>query len=240
MQSQHGARFNHDPWAEGYDDDVRDPYNPVRQGDEDVLAWTVAQVQIEPDHTVIDLGTGTGNTACLIRSFAHLFCVDISANMLTRAQAKLAAHPHAAAIQFVQADLLAFVTDHALNVTATGGNFATQPLAPGQVDRLVSTYAVHHLTTSEKIELLHHLWYLLRPGGRAAFGDLMVVDAAAHAARVAQYQLQGDAETVEGLTDEFYWIIEDILPAVQATGFKIAALEQLAPLSWGLVLVKPT
>ncbi len=62
MRSQHVDEFNHDPWADNYDRNVRNEADPIRAGYVETLAWTVAQAAITPSDVVVDLGAGTGNT----------------------------------------------------------------------------------------------------------------------------------------------------------------------------------
>lgn len=219
MQSRYVQDFNHDPWADDYDADVQNEQTPVRAAYSALLDWTVAAANVRPSSVVVDLGSGTGNTALRIGPAAAIYCVDISTRMAEIAQTKLAARPE---VTFVQADLLGF--------------FAEQPPA---FDVLVSTYAVHHLTDSEKGELLHSIAAALRPGGRAVFGDLMVENAAEHARLVELYRQLGDADTVEGLMDEFYWRIDLTLPQAATAGLEVVELRRFSELSWGLCVRRP-
>lgn len=219
MQSRHVQDFNHDPWADDYDADVQNEQTPVRAAYDAVLDWTVAAANIRPSSVVGDLGSGTGNTTLRIGQAAAVYCVDISTRMAEIAQTKLAARPE---VTFVRADLLGF--------------FAEQH---PPFDALVSTYAVHHLTDDEKGDLLRFVAAALRPGGRAVFGDLMVENAAEHARLVEMYRQLGDADTVEGLTDEFYWRIDLTLPQLAAAGLEVVELRRFSELSWGLCVCRP-
>lgn len=218
MQSRHVAAFNHDPWAEGYDAEVQNEQMPVRAAYGVVLDWTVAAAQIAPADVVVDLGSGTGNTSARIGAAARIVCVDISTRMAEIAAAKLAHRPE---VTFVQADLLSF--------------FAPQP----RYDALVSTYAVHHLTDDEKGELLRCVAAGLRPGGRAVFGDLMVENADEHQHLVEKYRGLGDDDTLEGLTEEFYWRIDLSLPQIAAAGLELVEVRRFSELSWGICVRRP-
>ncbi|MCB9160890.1 MAG: hypothetical protein H6644_13755 [Caldilineaceae bacterium] len=74
MRSRHVDEFNHDPWADDYDRNVRNEEDPIRAGYADTLAWTVAQAAIGPDDVVVDLGAGTGNTSALIPTARRGLC----------------------------------------------------------------------------------------------------------------------------------------------------------------------
>jgi putative AdoMet-dependent methyltransferase len=218
MRSQHVDAFNHDPWAAGYDADVRNEADPIRAGYAEVLAWTVQQAAIAPEHTVVDLGLGTGNTSALIPAARQLIGVDISTEMMRLAAPKLA---HLADVDFVQADLLEFFEGR-------------RPF-----DRLISTYALHHLTEPEKAELFAAIGRDLAPGGRAVFGDLMFADAAAQAEIEAKYAAAGNREMVETFHEEFFWRVDQALSALQATGFVVDAVKRFSELSWGICVAKP-
>lgn len=221
MESQFGDVFNHDPWAAHYDEDVANEQHPIRDGYAATLAWTVAQAAIKPTEWVVDLGAGTGNTALEIGSAGRIICVDLSAHMLALAQEKLAGREN---VEFVQADLLAF--------------FTADPPMVEAVDVVVSTFAVHHLTSDEKESLLLAIGKHLRPGGRAVFGDLMVADAAAYRELLSRYQAAGDEDMVAALTEEFFWDVEATRAFVPRTGLVEDAVVQFGPLCWGIALHK--
>ena len=144
-RSLHGDRFNHDTEVDGYDADVADESNPIRDGYAATLAAVIAAAAAQPGDTVVDLGTGTGNLALRLPPVARLVCVDISAGMLA------AAREAAGRDRVRKADLLEF----AERVPAA--------------DAIVSTYALHHLTAGGKSPLLGALARALRPGGRLAY-----------------------------------------------------------------------
>lgn len=218
MRSQHVAEFNHDPWAAGYDENVRNEADPVRTGYAEVLAWTVARAEIEPQHVVIDLGVGSGNTSALIPVARQVIGVDISEAMMALARPKLA---HLPDVRFVQADLLEFFDQ------------------PHTFDRLISTYALHHLTEPEKGQLFRLVWRDLMPGGRAVFGDLMFADAAARAEIEALYRAAGDTDMVETFAEEFFWLVDSACASLIEAGFDVMEIKRFSQLSWGICAVKP-
>ena len=213
MRSRHADEFNHDEWAVGYDAEVRDETDPIRAGYADVLRWTVERAEISPNSSVVDLGSGTGNTSALIPAARHLVCVDISANMTELARPKLSHLPSA---EHVQADLLEFFDE------------------PRAFDRLVSTYAVHHLTEDEKAVLLERIARSLAPGGLAVFGDLMFADRAEAATMTEKYA--GYPEVVESFEEEFFWYLDATAPMADAAGLAITDTRRFSDLSWGLRL----
>lgn len=104
---------------------------------------------------ILDLGTGTGVTACRVlrvHPHARLVGVDESLEMLAAAKRILPA----------EADLRVARLEN--------------PLPPGPFDLVVTALAVHHLDGAGKADLFRRVAEVLRPGGRFVLGDLIVPD----------------------------------------------------------------
>jgi putative AdoMet-dependent methyltransferase len=211
VRSRHVEDFNHDELAAGYDEDVLDEADPIRTGYAYCLQWTVDRAEILPTSTVVDLGCGTGNTSALIPAASHLICVDISPKMMELARPKLA---HLPRVEFVQADLLEFFDESR------------------EFDRLISTYAVHHLTEDEKGVLLRCVASGLRPGGIAVFGDLMFADRDDAAAMAEKYA--GLPEVFESFEEEHYWYLDTTAAMAEAASCAVTDMRRFSDLSWGI------
>ena len=220
MPSEHGDHFNHDPQALRYDANVRDETNPIRDGYAATLAWTCEAVAATAGDLVVDLGSGTGNTALGLDTRVRILGVDLSEKMTALAREKLAGRPH---VDFVIADLLDWIVD------PDGTPF----------DGLVSTYAVHHLTEEEKEQLFEGLWCRLRPGGRAAFGDLMFADEAAEREVVAALVAAGHDWMPEEVEEEFFWHVDRAVAAFERCGFEVLETRRFSDLSWGIAVRRP-
>ena len=212
MRSRHVDRFNHDTEVEGYDADVTDEANPVRNGYAATLDWVIAAAAIGPSDVVVDLGTGTGNLAQRVGPHARLFCVDVSTDMLEVARGKLPA-----GTEYVVADVLEFATR-----------------APA-CDVVISTYAIHHLVAEEKVAMLGALFGRLRAGGRIAIGDLMVPGANVVPELRAAL---GHPDADELFDEEFPWYVDESVAVLEPMGFVDVRVEQLGVLSWGLAAAK--
>jgi ubiquinone/menaquinone biosynthesis C-methylase UbiE len=213
VRSLHVDRFNHDTEVAGYDADVADESNPIRDGYAATLDWVIARAAVGRDDVVVDLGTGTGNLAARLDPVARLVCVDVSTGMLAVARQKLPP-----ATEYVEADLLEFA-DHAVGC-----------------DAVISTYAVHHLVAEEKATLLEALFRSLRPGGRLAIGDLMIASSGLvdeTRARLAHPDVD------EMFADEFPWFVDDARRDLERIGFVDVRAEQTGVLSWGLAATRP-
>jgi putative AdoMet-dependent methyltransferase len=213
VRSRHVDEFNHDEEATGYDADVLDETDPIREGYAEALQWTVERSEISQASIVVDLGSGTGNTSALIPAARHVICVDISTKMMELAGPKLR---HLPSVEFVQADLLEFFDQ------------------PREFDRLISTYAVHHLTEDEKGVLLQSIASSLAPGGIAVFGDLMFADQAEADAIAAKYAER--PEVFESFEEEYYWYLDRTAAMAEAAGCAITEARRFSDLSWGIRL----
>ncbi|HVS15693.1 MAG TPA: class I SAM-dependent methyltransferase [Thermoanaerobaculia bacterium] len=218
MRSEHVDRFNHDEDAPGYDLDVRNEADPIRAGYRDVLAWVARQARPTPSSRVLELGSGTGNLTALLAPCRDLLCVDVSPAMTAIARDKLAARSD---VRWVLADLLESL-------------HPPHPSAAGLLDRVVSTYAIHHLTPDERAWLFEHLAGRLAPDGRIAVGDLMFADQRARDDYVAAARARGDVELAETVEDEFFWILDRELPRWIAAGLRVET-RRLSELSWGVL-----
>ena len=104
--------------------------------------------------SVLDLGTGTGETLAAVLAHhpaAAATGIDENPAMLDAARIRLAG---------LGVDLL--VADIA------------DPLPPGPFDLVVSALAVHHLDGPGKAALFAEIAGVLRPGGRFVLGDLVI------------------------------------------------------------------
>jgi tRNA A37 threonylcarbamoyladenosine synthetase subunit TsaC/SUA5/YrdC/SAM-dependent methyltransferase len=103
---------------------------------------------------ILDLGTGTGETARRLldrHSGASLVGVDVSESMLSVARGGLPAER----VSLVVARL-------------------EDPLPPGPFDLVASALCVHHLAGTGKADLFARIVAVLEPGGRFVLGDVVV------------------------------------------------------------------
>jgi len=181
-----------DEWAESYDRSVTDQQNFPFAGYEEVLATVVRLAQARPGDSVLDLGAGTGNLAL---RFAALGCeiwgTDFSAAMLAKARPRL---PGA---RLIQLDL--------------------RGPWPAELQRrfecIVSAYVFHHFDLAEKVRLITKLAREhLEPGGRLVIADIAFPD---------QKSLEAVQRAVaDEWEDEFYWLADEVIPALEAAGLK--------------------
>src|SRR5262245_33652106 len=211
MRSRLADTFNHDADAPDYDVDIANEAHPIRAGYSALLEWVARTSCIGAGHDVLELGAGTWNLTTQLNPDANIVAVDISNEMLA-----LARHKVGDRVQWVRNDLLAFFDDETL-----------------RFDRVVSTYAIHHLVAEEKRVLLGRIKECLRPGGRAVFGDLMFESPEARQAALGKYVAAGSIDVVEAIEHEFFWLVDESVAELLRLGFRVAT-RRFSDLSWGI------
>ncbi len=212
MKSDFYQEFNHDGVAEKYDEDVKDESNPVREGYKDLILWV--NKNCSDSENVVDLGSGTGNTVVsLLSNVDSIVCVDFSEKMLEIAKEKLKGKKN---ISFVRSDLLSFFDKE-------------EKL---EVDTVVSTYAIHHLTQKEKHLLFEKIYNILPEGGKIVLGDLMFENKESEQKMKLKYP-----DLVEDFDDEFYWYLDKETKKLKDLGFSLNIC-RFSDLSWGICGIK--
>lgn len=185
-----------DLWADGYDQSVgasdEDGTYPFA-GYKRLLGEIYRRVLAENAKTVLDIGFGTGVlTAKLYARGCGIWGQDFSANMLAHAKKRM---PHARLYQ---------------------GDFSqglVRELRQNRYDAIISTYAIHHLTDTQKEALLQSLFPLLNDGGCIYIGDV----AFGTRAEMAACQALAGEEWDEA---EIYMVAEEIAQAFPQITFE--------------------
>ncbi len=156
-----------DRWTEQYDDatcasdnDNTYPFAGYRKTLKEVADRTLSSEAASL--SVLDIGFGTGIlTRYLYEQGCRITGVDFSRNMLDAAQCKMP-------------DARLICHDFTCGLP--------ESLCCESYDRIISTYALHHLTDSARADFLHGLLSRLKPGGLLIIGDIAFADAASLAA----------------------------------------------------------
>ena len=182
-----------DTWAKSYDQDVQSQSLFPFDGYERVLETVVTLAEPQTGHSVLDLGTGTGNLAVrFLERGCELWCTDFSESMLEKTREKL---PRA---HFVLADLRA---DWPKELNR-------------RFDRIVSAYVFHHLELDAKVRVCRELVAQhLAPNGKTIIGDLSFPDAG----RMNEY-----AKSIGDLwEEEYFWLADESIHALEKAGMKV-------------------
>jgi tRNA (cmo5U34)-methyltransferase len=144
-------------------------------------AVTAATADIRAER-VLELGTGTGETALRVRAgqpLAEWVGIDSSEPMLARARERL---PDAdLRLQRLEDDL-----------------------PPGPFDLVVSALAVHHLDGEGKRGLFARVAEVLRPGGRFVLGDVVVPAAG----KTGPIEIDWVMDLPDSVEDQLAWLRE--------------------------------
>ncbi len=149
-------------------------------------------------HSILELGTGTGETTKRLLAThpnARLHGIDSSPEMLAVARSALAAYD-------TRLDL-ARIED---------------PLPEGPFDLAISALAVHHLDAADKLTLFTRMAGVLAPGGRFVLGDVVIPDDPADVAtpidgnydKPSRVGEQLEWLTTAGLTAHIHWAHRDL------------------------------
>ncbi len=164
-------------------------------------AEIVKAVSLQPSHTVIEIGTGTGSLARhAARICTKVYACDVSATMLQYAQAKAE-----------EAGLANIAFFHA--------GFLTYQHAEAPVDVVVSQLALHHLPDFWKQFALNRVAAMLKTGGRFYLCDVVFPATAAEGADyldhlVVKAPSNTRQELVTHIRQEFStfdWILDGML-----------------------------
>lgn len=142
-------------WADGYDQSVqlseeRNEY-PFA-GYKAILNAIYQEIRMKPGSSVLDIGIGTGVLSAKLADHGHAITgIDFSESMLAHAKQRI---PNG---QFLQWDI-----DKGVPSSIQGAPF----------DAIISTYTLHHLSDSAKLELLKQVANYLKPDGVLYIGDI--------------------------------------------------------------------
>ena len=141
-----------------------------------------ASTAVAPARRVLELGTGTGETALRVLKLhpgAQLVGVDVSEAMLGHARAAL--------------------PDAELRIARI-----EDTLPDGPFGLVVSVLAVHHLDGPGKADLFHRVAAVLAPGGRFVLGDVVVPEDPADAIT----PLSPDYDLPSSVAEQLAWLRE--------------------------------
>ena len=184
-----------DTWSQDYDRSVADQTEFPFIGYHAVLDTIVKKAQVEPQHTLLDVGVGTGNLSSRFPIPGSQICgIDFSQRMLEQAQKNL---PDAT---LFRVDLLS--PDWPVEMD-------------GPYDRIVSAYTLHEFPDDLKITLLTRLAQdYLNKGGQIWVGDISFPDQNHYDRGRQRFSVLWD-------DDEFYWCARPAIASFETVGFQV-------------------
>ncbi|WP_404456029.1 MerR family transcriptional regulator [Oceanobacillus kapialis] len=176
-------KWNFDNQAHDYDQSIKMHgyrFN-VHEDYEKALNRVVETVQLSPGSVCLDIGIGTGNLgARFLKKDIKVIGVDQAEEMLAVCKEK---HPE---------------------IETRKGHFLALPVMNLQVDAIVSSYALHHLTGEEKLLALEEMDRVLKKDGEVCIADLMFIDQAHREKVIESFWKAGNMEAIEAIEDEYY------------------------------------
>lgn len=194
-------------WASSYDDTVagKDPeYREVFEGYDEMLA-RLAELSVSP---VMEFGVGTANlTRKVIDQNKVVLGIEPSSEMRRIAKVKC---PEAAIYD---------------------GNFLDYPKLLTPIRSIISSFAFHHLTTSEKVEAIQSFRNRLENDGKVVFIDTIFKDEEHKQQLIKSAEKQGFLNLAQDLQEEYYPFLEELREMFVLNGFEVN-FEQLNKYAW--------
>lgn len=211
-----GREFLHifDGWADSYDDSVAGQdvqYAKVFENYEGILQAVVEQAN---PGAVLEFGVGTGNlTDKFLQAGYEVIGIEPSNAMRKVAAEKLP------------------------DLTLYEGDFLDYPEIENQVDTIVSTFAFHHLTDSEKEAAIKKFADLLAKNGKVVFGDTMFTSDLHRMTVIKEAKEKGFFDLAADLDREYYPNIDLLRNIFTLHGFDVT-FRQMNEFAWLIVATK--
>ena len=180
-------------WAEDYDRSVQlseEKNEYPFAGYKAILNAIYNEIMHHPQTEILEVGIGTGVLATKLYDNNHVVTgIDFSPKMLEISQNKM---PNAKLLEW---DIQQGVP---------------HVLKENKFDFIVSTYTLHHLTDEQKVSFLNDLTPSLKRNGKILIGDISF-ESSQH---LQQCKQKNEAHWDP---DEFYFVYDEIMPALLAT-----------------------
>lgn len=188
-------------WSNDYDETVAKTdgeYVEVFENYEGILEETVNQLAPLREGVVVDIGSGTGNLAHVAYQRGYT-TIGIEPNEKMRNLSSMK-YP---------------------DIPVKPGSFLTLPFEDKSLDAIISSYAFHHLSDTEKGDAIGLMASKLRPHGKIVIADTMYASSEAGEA-ILQEALHNHATNLaEDLKSEFYTTHEVLRHHFEANGFDV-------------------
>jgi putative AdoMet-dependent methyltransferase len=211
-----GREFLHifDGWADTYDASVAghdEQYAKVFENYDGILKAVVEQAS---PGVILEFGVGTGNlTEKLLEADHHVIGVEPSEAMRKVAAEKLP------------------------DLTLHEGDFIDYPALETQVNTIVSTFAFHHLTDSEKEIAIKNFADLLKEKGKVVFGDTMFTSDLHRMTVIKEAKEKGYFDLAADLDREYYPNIDLLRNIFTLHEFDVT-FRQMNDFAWLIVATK--
>ncbi|AZR73638.1 hypothetical protein BBF96_09710 [Anoxybacter fermentans] len=208
------SRGCHDSQAENYDEMVRSNINDyIRENYFEILDRVIELADFKQGMKVLEIGIGTGLLTERMPEGLKIFGIDISEKMMEK------------------------VREKKLSVQLTKGSFCDIPFSDNSFDRILSTFAFHHLTPEEKEIAFVEMDRVLRPQGCIVIGDFMFENDEQKNKLIERFINEDRTDMLEEFEDEYFTNIEDAISNLERLGYEVG-YERGSTISWILKAVK--
>ncbi len=185
----------------------------IREKYFELLDEVVLLLDLSANLNILDIGIGTGFLTEKLPKNIHLHGIDISSKMMNILKRKK------------------------LNVTLKNGSFLNIPYDDNTFDRVVSTYAFHHVPYELQNSAINEMNRVLKSGGSLIVGDLMFENKQAKKKIRSHLKSLGKNDTVLDIDDEFFAFINNISAFLSKIGFNTNH-KRISTLSWIIKAIK--
>lgn len=204
----HLKRGCHDDQADTYDEKVlADLDDYVRENYYCILTRIVELLDLREAMAVLDIGIGTGLLVERMPEDIELYGIDISKKMMRKLEEK------------------------GLKANLAYGSFLNIPYENGMFDRIVSSFAFHHLTEEEKEEAFKEMDRVLKDTGVIVIGDFMFKDCLQKREVVERLKSESRVDILEDMAEEYPGRIDRSIEVLRKLGFTVE-YERGSTLAW--------
>ena len=201
----------HDSQAASYDARVvrnaREPGSYIRENYFTILERVVELCQPDPGTRILDIGIGTGLLTERLPVGVEVYGIDISGRMLEMAQGKK------------------------LPVVLAFAEFSHIPFANESFDRVVSSFAFHHVPYPGKDDALREIDRVARPGGKITIADFMFEDERQKQSLIDSFPGPQRESLIGDIDDEYFTFIDRAKAVLDGMGYAVTC-ERGSTITW--------
>lgn len=188
----------HDGQADFYDKSVRENSTGyIRENYFNILNTVINSLNLENKMKVLDIGIGTGLLTERMPNDLELYGIDISEKMMDK------------------------IKEKSLKVNLQIGNFCNIPFQDKYFDRIVSTFAFHHLKDKEKEEAFIEMDRVLKPYGYLVIGDFMIENDEEMNLLIKKFTNENRNDMLQELQDENFTNIKKTIKFLHTLNYDI-------------------
>lgn len=208
------ARGSHDAHAARYEEMLENELDDyIRENYFAIQQRVVDWADLTSGTILLEIGIGTGLLTEKIPEGVVIFGIDLSEKMMEKAREKN------------------------LPIKLTVGSFLDIPFPDQFFQRIVSTFAFHHLTPEEKILAFREMDRVLQPGGSWLIGDFMFENDQQMNMLIEKFTAEGRTDMLEEFDDEYFTKIDISIEILEEMGYQVE-YERGSTLSWILKATK--